>query len=142
MSNLLWVLDTDHLSLYRRGHPSVGARLHNVPQSQRTTTVISVEEQLRGRFAKIARARNATEWVAAYGVFQETLNDLTQLQILPFEQAAAAEFVRLKAKVRQVGTQDLKIAAIVLSVNGILVTRNLRDFTRIPGLAIEDWTQP
>lgn len=48
----------------------------------------------------------------------------------------------LKATVKRAGTQDLKIAAIVLSVNGILVTRNQRDFARIPGLVIEDWTQP
>lgn len=64
------------------------------------------------------------------------------LQILPFDEAAAEQFVQLKARVKQVGTQDLKIAAIALSVNATLVTRNAVDFARIPGLKIEDWTQP
>lgn len=142
MPSSLWVLDTDHLSFVRRGYSSVAARLDKVPLPQRATTIVSVEEQLRGRFAMIARARNVKEWVAAYSIFQETLGDLMRLQLLPFDDAAATEFVRLKATVKRVGTQDLKIAAIVLSVNGTLVTRNQRDFARVPGLVIEDWTQP
>jgi tRNA(fMet)-specific endonuclease VapC len=64
-------------------------------------------------------------------MFQRTLEDLIQLRLLPFDDSAAAEFIRLKASVRQIGTQDLKIAAIVLSVGGVLVTRNQRDFARI-----------
>jgi tRNA(fMet)-specific endonuclease VapC len=142
VSDLLLVLDTDHLSLLRRGHAMVAARLRNTPLNRRATTIVNVEEQLRGRFSMIARARGASEWVAAYGVFQQTLDDLMQLRLLPFDDQAAAEFIRLKASVKQVGTQDLKIAAIVLSVRGVLVTRNQRDFTRIPGLTLEDWTQP
>jgi len=69
-------------------------------------------------------------------------NPVRQVGHTPFNDQAAAEFIRLKASVKQVGTQDLKIAAIVLSVRGVLVTRNQRDFVCIPGLAIEDWTQP
>ncbi|MEK6410219.1 MAG: hypothetical protein AABN34_25110 [Acidobacteriota bacterium] len=38
-------------------------------------------------------------------------------------------------------TTIITIAAITLSVNGILVTRNVVDFERIPALRIEDWTQ-
>ena len=141
MPETLWAPDTDHLSLHHRGHQQVQQRLLALPLKQRVTTIITVEEQLRGRFSMIGRARSAGEWVAAYGVFQQTLDDLMQLRLLPFDDQAAAEFVRLKASVKQVGTQDLKIAAIVLSVGGVLVTRNQRDFTRIPGLTLEDWTQ-
>ena len=142
MPETLWVLDTDHLSLHRRGHQQVRQRLLALPLKQRVTTIITVEEQLRGRFAMIAHARSASEWVAAYGAFQQTLDDLMLLRLLPFDDQAAAEFIRLKADVKRVGTQDLKIAATVLSVGGVLVTRNKSDFAHIPRLTIEDWTQP
>jgi tRNA(fMet)-specific endonuclease VapC len=141
VSDPLRVLDTDHLSRLRRGHAAVAAQLRNTPLNRRATSIVNVEEQLRGRFAMIARARKANEWIIAYSVFQQTLEDLMQLRLLPFDDSAATEYMRLKASVKRVGTQDLKIAAIVLSVGGVLVTRNQRDFARISGLAIEDWTQ-
>ena len=40
----------------------------------------------------------------------------------------------------QVGTQDMRIASIVIAYNGILLTRNRRDFEKIPNLMIENWT--
>lgn len=42
----------------------------------------------------------------------------------------------------RIGTQDLRIAAIILSQDGILVTRNQRDFVQIPNLILEDRTIP
>ena len=88
------------------------------------------------------RSKKLDEWVPAYRQFQQTLNELLPLRALPFDDQALATFIHLKATVKQVGTQDLKIAAIVLSMNGILVTGNSIDFGRVPGLVIEDWTRP
>ena len=53
----IYVLDTDHLSLYGRNHPTVIAKL-SAAKAQLTTTAINVEEQLRGRLAQIAEAKN------------------------------------------------------------------------------------
>jgi tRNA(fMet)-specific endonuclease VapC len=45
----------------------------------------------------------------------------------------------INQKIR-VGTQDLKIAAIAKSLSAIIVTRNSRDFSKIPEIQIEDWS--
>ena len=60
---------------------------------------------------------------------------------LPFDETAATIFDQLRAQRIRIGTNDLAIAAITLSVRGILVTRNTVDFQRVPDLLIEDWTQ-
>jgi tRNA(fMet)-specific endonuclease VapC len=53
---------------------------------------------------------------------------------------AKQEEKRLKRSRLRVGTMDLKIAAIALAHGATLLTRNLKDFGRVPGLRIEDWT--
>jgi tRNA(fMet)-specific endonuclease VapC len=59
--------------------------------------------------------------------------------VLEWSETAVAEYDSLKrAKVR-IGTMDLKIASIALAGNATLLTRNRSDFSRVPGLRVEDW---
>ncbi|MCE7988051.1 MAG: type II toxin-antitoxin system VapC family toxin [Caldilinea sp. CFX5] len=60
--------------------------------------------------------------------------------MLSFDATAAIQFRHLQQQRLRVGTQDLRIAAIALANNCTLVTRNRRDFERIPELRIEDWS--
>jgi predicted nucleic acid-binding protein len=48
--------------------------------------------------------------------------------------------LQLRQQVRMNRTGDMRIAAIALSVDGIVVTRNQKDFEKVPNLKIEDWT--
>jgi tRNA(fMet)-specific endonuclease VapC len=57
----LYVLDTDHLTLLRYGNAEVAARLKQTPEDERATTIISVEEQLRGWFTQVRKAREVTQ---------------------------------------------------------------------------------
>jgi tRNA(fMet)-specific endonuclease VapC len=57
----------------------------------------------------------------------------------PFDERAAETFDRLPAEYKRMGTNDLAIAAITISLNAVLVTRNTVDFQRISGLVLEDW---
>jgi len=62
---------------------------------------------------------------------------------LPFDDAAAHEFGRIRAALEAAGTPigpyDMQIAAIALVHNLIVITHNVREFERIAGLHIEDW---
>lgn len=140
------ILDTDHMSvLERRERPAVGhllTRLAELPTAEVMTTVISYEEQMRGWMAYIARARSMAQQITAYGRLQAHLDNYRRIPVLGFDEAAATGFQRLRRSHRRVGTMDLKIAAIVLSCNATLLSRNLRDFSQIPDLHVEDWTSP
>ena len=61
--------------------------------------------------------------------------------ILDFDAGAAANFGRIKAALRKtpIGLLDTLIAAHARSLDLIVVTSNTREFTRVPGLGVEDW---
>lgn len=60
--------------------------------------------------------------------------------MLKFDRDAYNCYTDLVSQRIRIGTRDLRIAAVVMSKNAILVTRNRRDFERVPGLRFEDWT--
>jgi tRNA(fMet)-specific endonuclease VapC len=60
--------------------------------------------------------------------------------LVPFDAASESEFQHLRALGLRVGTLDLKIAAIALTNRLTVLTRNRRDFGRVLGLTIEDWS--
>ncbi len=137
-----YILDSDHLSLHQRGHELLGSHLLTIPLEQIAITVISAEELVRGRLAQVRKATKPQERVHSYHWLSKTFDFLCGFTILKYDSPAEAHFQALRAKKIRVGTQDLKIAAIVLSRNATLVTRNQRDFERIPALEIEDWSAP
>ena len=94
---------------------------------------------MRGWLAKIAAERKVVEQVRYYAKFQSSVTELGRIPILPFDGKAAEQFESLRSLRLGVGTMDLKIASICL-VHGVpLLSRNLRDFERVPGLMVEDW---
>jgi tRNA(fMet)-specific endonuclease VapC len=134
---LQFLLDTDHLTLFLHGHSSVVQHVRSHTGAV-GSGVVDVEEILRGRLAQVARAGNGSTRILSYGLFAKTVLDLTQLPIVPYDQSAEDEFQQLRSI--RVGRQDLKIASIALANQLIVVTRNRRDFARVPGLTIEDWS--
>lgn len=62
----MYILDTDHTSLYQQGHSALGRRLQQLPPNQLAVTVITFEEQVAGRLAMIHKARNAQQRIQAY----------------------------------------------------------------------------
>lgn len=62
------------------------------------------------------------------------------MNLLEFDNAAYTFYQNLRLQKIKIGTQDLRIAAIALAHNAIVVTRNHKDFSKIPDLSLEDWT--
>jgi tRNA(fMet)-specific endonuclease VapC len=138
------ILDTDHFSLWEgaRGpeFQRLETRLEPIPDEEKATTIITYEEHLRGWLAFAARARSLTQKVAAYKKLQGHLDAFRTIQVLGFDDRAAIEYERLRKSRLGVGTMDLMIAAITRVLDATLLSRNLSDFRKIPGLRVEDWT--
>ncbi|WP_373525535.1 type II toxin-antitoxin system VapC family toxin [Nostoc sp.] len=135
----LWVLDTDSVSLFQRGNLEIAYRLNIIDASEVAITIVTIEEQLRGRFQVIRRA-TPNELVSAYDKLQVTFDSLKSFNVLKFTPEAQKLYTNLLHQKIKVGRQDLRIAAIALSVNGILVTQNNRDFCQVPNLVLDNWT--
>jgi tRNA(fMet)-specific endonuclease VapC len=137
------VLDTDAVTLLQYPNSQraqqLGSRLaeSNQPAAVAITTF---EEQLRGRLAECSRAKTPEAYSHATDVLHRLLAEYRNRIVLPFDDRAAAEFKRLKALRVRIGTMDLRIASIALVHDAILITMNRRDYDKVPGLRVEDWT--
>ena len=137
------ILDTDHLTvIQRRAEPAYSRlreKLVRLRPSSVLTTIISFEEQMRGWLAVVSRSRTQTTQVAAYERLQSLLTFFGEIPVAGYSDAAGVEFERLARSRLRVGSMDLKIAAIALSRDALLLSANLKDFTRVPNLHVEDW---
>ncbi|NJM47130.1 MAG: type II toxin-antitoxin system VapC family toxin [Alkalinema sp. RU_4_3] len=137
----LWILDTDHISLWQRQHTPLLTKLDEIGVENIAITVITVEEQFRGRLDMVRRANSEASRLSAYGWIRETTLFLGQIsQVLAWSPEAERIHGELKQRRVRIGAQDLRIAAIALACGGTVVTRNRRDFGQVPGLVIEDWS--
>jgi tRNA(fMet)-specific endonuclease VapC len=137
----LHVLDTDTLSLLQEGHAAVLARINACAPEDLSITVISVEEQLSGWYRRLRRATKPEELAKVYARLTAAVRSLSRLPILSFSEAAIRQCKALQASKLNVRKMDLCIAAIALEHQAIVVTRNVRDFERVPNLRVEDWSK-
>ena len=136
----LWVLDTDMLTLWLRGQETIAARVAAALPQQLAVTIITIEEVLGGWYTQIRQARDDQQLARAYQALQQAVEFTRSIQLLPFDLPGILRYRELRTEHRRIGTNDLRIAAIVLEQQGILVTRNTSDFADIPGLQLDDWS--
>lgn len=139
----MYLMDTDNMTLLEQANPEA-MRLKNriaaVAPDDLATTIVSYEEQTRGWLAVSAQARTPQAQVAAYSRLKRHLQIYSKIAVIDFDERASIEFVRLKKTRIRIGTMDLKIAAIALANNATVLTRNLSDFGKVPGLRVQDWS--
>lgn len=131
------ILDSNTISYYFRGDPQVVPRLQALRPADLGVPAI-VEYELRYGLMRLPEAA-ATPRLAA----------LTQLlrpmQLLPFDSECAAVAARIRAQLetagQPIGPHDTLIAATAIRHQATLVTRNAREFSRVPGLQWLDWPE-
>jgi tRNA(fMet)-specific endonuclease VapC len=102
--------------------------------------IITVEEQLSAWYTVRRRVKDRARLAQVYERFTQNIRFLAQVRILPFPENAIERYETLHRLKFGVRANDLRIAAIALDASAIVVTRNRRDFARVPDLQIEDWS--
>ncbi|MEZ6063511.1 MAG: type II toxin-antitoxin system VapC family toxin [Planctomycetaceae bacterium] len=135
------VLDTDHLIELDRASEAGAVLREKLEQSNQNiaTTIISAEEQFRGWLAQIHGEPDPHRQIAAYERLNGRIEFFAAWNVLPWTVTAADKFTELRKSRVRIGTIDLKIASIVLANDAILLSRNVRDIDKVPGLRFEDW---
>jgi tRNA(fMet)-specific endonuclease VapC len=129
-----FMLDTDTCSfILKRSSQTVLRRLQTVPVSEVCISVITKSELLYG-VQLSPRARQDNIAVDAF---------LRHVAVLDFPDEAAAHYAEIRAELKMrgqlIGANDLLIAAHARCLGLVLVTNNVREFGRIPGLIVENW---
>ena len=140
----MYILDTDHVGILQRAsgpeYIALSRRIARYSQADFYVTIVSFHEQILGWNAYIARSKDQAGTVRGYTRLRGILADFSRAQVLPFDDDAGDEFEDLRRQRIRIGTMDLRIAAIARSRDMTVLTRNLVDFERVPGLTVEDWT--
>jgi tRNA(fMet)-specific endonuclease VapC len=139
----MYIFDTDHLSFIQRNGQEgkqIMRKLATLGEIEVGVTVITYEEQVRGRLKVLSAAKTLDEQVLAYQGLRQLVLDYQSISIMPFNRVDALEHQRLRKAYPRLGKMDLKIAAIALTNDAILVTRNHSDFGQIVELQTQDWT--
>ena len=128
-----YLLDANTLSdLMRNPGGRVAGRIARAREDQVCTSIIVVAE-VRYGITKVRSRRLAAQLTAI----------LRGMEVFAFEAPADSAYADLRAKLERAGTpigaNDMLIAAHALTLNSTLVTDNEREFSRVPGLAIENW---
>jgi len=139
-----YLLDTDHISFLQRRSGQEFTRLTMRMRQYSSTdfalSIISLHEQMLGAHKFINRARTNIDIIRGYNLLLEILQGFSTAPVLPFDNEEIAIFDQLQGQKVRVSTMDLRIAAIAKSRNLVLLTRNVRDFSKVPELLTEDWT--
>ena len=132
---MLYLLDTNHWIAFLKGFDkSLGVRIERTASDQVVTCSIVRAELLHGAEKygnRDARVQLIDQTIEPYKSFA-------------FDDAAAAKYAGVRHSLevigKSIGPYDLQIAAICLANDLVLVTGNTREYTRVGGLTLEDWS--
>jgi tRNA(fMet)-specific endonuclease VapC len=139
-----YLLDTDHLSILQKSkgqdYENLSNRMERLPISEFAISIVTVHEQFLGSNVYISRSQTSTDLVRGYEFMNKLVRSFKVIPVIEFDNLAATTFQDFKSRKIKLATMDLRIAAIAMSKQLVLLTRNHKDFVKVPGLIIEDWT--
>jgi tRNA(fMet)-specific endonuclease VapC len=129
-----YYLDTNICVYYLKAvYPALRLRILALSPSDIKIPAVVKAELLCGAEKSIKRDYNRAQ----------ILSFLSPLDIVPFDDAASVQYASIRATLEKAGTpigpNDLMIAATVLAHDGILITNNLKEFSRVPRLILDSW---
>lgn len=129
-----YLLDTNVLSdLIRRPHGVITRRISLEGEDNVCTSIIVASELRFG-----ARKRGSEQLTRQLDLV------LSAIQVMPFEAPADRLYGKIRVDLEKrgapIGPNDMFIAAQALALDCTLVTRNVREFSRVPGLKVDDWS--
>ena len=133
----MYLLDTNVASdmMGRAPSPALAARLATVPYDRQFISSVTLAEILYGAYREPSRTDALLEKLERI--------ILANVAVLPFDVESARRFGMVKADLGRrgmlIGDADTAIASIALVRGLAVVTRNVRHFGRVPGLAVENW---
>jgi tRNA(fMet)-specific endonuclease VapC len=131
------ILDSNTISYYFRGDPQVVPRLQALSPADVAVPAI-VEYELRYGLLRLPPEASDPRLAALAAL-------LRPIRMLPFDSECAVQAARIRAEMeaqgQPIGPHDTLIAATVLRHQATLVTRNVHEFGRVPGLLCLNWHQ-
>lgn len=130
---LKYLLDTNIVIYVLKRRPIEALKIFNTNASRMAVSSITLSELIYGA----EKSSNVDKNLEAIEEF------ISHLEVLPYDAKASQHYGQIKASLEKkgeiIGENDIHIAAHAISQGLILVTNNLREFQRVPHLALENW---
>jgi tRNA(fMet)-specific endonuclease VapC len=140
----LWILDTDHVSLLLERHPQVSRKVSELGADV-AITIVTVQELFNGWVVRINNAKEIEDVVRLYRKLDRTVLLCKRIPVLSFDEVVGDRYRQMLQETPSLSKKrlekDMRIAAIALVNDAIVVTRNDRDFSQVPGIRLENWTR-
>ncbi len=131
-----YLLDTNSLSYFFRGEGRIAEHLRALMPTDIGIPSPVLYESRHG-ILRLASGARKTALLAALDKAIDTMD------VIPFDALAAEAAARIRAQLEKIGTGigpiDVQIAGIALAATSTLVTRNIREFSRVDGLTVANW---
>ena len=139
----MFSLDADTVNGIVRGNKRLFQRVRTVSISDRWVSTIVIEETVGKQISHLNTLRSQRKPFGRESRFlAAVIKTLASFQILPYTDEAEQLYQSWTAKQKRVGPNDCRIAASAILAGFTVITCNGKDFSTIPGVAWQDWSQP